>query len=240
MDPRVPSLGGPLPEPFDARRTSFVPALGIAAVLALGLVAAASLAFWAQNEMLGRAEAVDAAWAQVESNFQRRADLVPRLVESVNRFVRHESELLTAVTRERAAALAGAQDALAELRRAHDESVARRETPGGAPSADASRMELVAQREAALGRGVHAVLAVAESYPELRSADSFLELQAQLEGTENRINVARMAFNDAVREYNAALVQLPTRFVARAEGLERRPYFQADEGARVAQPLGLD
>jgi LemA protein len=243
MDPRASSLGGSLPEPFDASRARSFPALGIALLLALGLLAPASVALWAHNQMLGRAEAVEAAWAQVESNFQRRADLIPRLVETVNRALHHESELLTAVTRERGAARGAALEALAELQRAHRQAQATaepRDTPGAVGSAEASRLERIARHEAALGRGVQAVIAVAESYPELRSADQFLELQAQLEGTENRINVARMAFTDAVREYNAALVSLPTRFVARAEKLERRPYFRAEESARVAQPLGLE
>jgi LemA protein len=91
-----------------------------------------------------------------------------------------------------------------------------------------------------VGRSVQTALAVAERYPELRSADQFLKLQAQLEGSENRINVARMAFNDAVLEYNAALVQLPTRFVAQARGLEPRLYFRADEATRIAGPLAFE
>jgi LemA protein len=91
-----------------------------------------------------------------------------------------------------------------------------------------------------VGREIRNVLAVAESYPLLRSADAYLELQAQLEGTENRINAARMAFNEAVRAYNAALVQLPTSLVAQARGLERRPYFRAEPAAHAAGPLDLD
>lgn len=234
LDPRSPSQGEPLPQPFGARRTSHAPLLAALLVALVGAPAAAT-ALWAHNAMLGRAEAVDAAWAQVESSFQRRADLVPRLVETVNRAVRHESELLTEVTRERGAALAAARDALGELHRAHAESAAPAE---GSP--DEARLDRIASQQAALDRGVQSVLAVAERYPELRSADQFLELQAQLEGTENRIHVARMAFNDAVRDYNSALVQLPTRIVARAEGLERRPYFRADASARVARPLDLE
>jgi len=162
--------------------------------------------------MLALAEGVDAAWAQVESNFQRRADLIPRLVQVVNRYAQHEAELLAAVTRDRAAL-------------------------GEAPRDDAS-LEGLARQEAAVGRGVRALLAVAEGYPELRSADQFLELQAQLEGSENRINVARMLFNDAVRDYNAALVQIPTRFVA--QEMAPRPYFRADDGTRVAGPLAFE
>jgi LemA protein len=96
------------------------------------------------------------------------------------------------------------------------------------------------EQDAAVGRELRAVFAVAESYPALRASDAFLELQAQLEGTENRINAARMAFNEAVRAYNAALVALPTSLVAQAQGLERRPYFRAAEEARVAGSLDFD
>jgi len=196
--------------------------VAVAGLLVL-VVGAAASALWTHNRMVRRAEAVDAAWAQVESNFQRRHDLLPRLVETVNRYVRHESELLTGIARERSAAMAAAGELRAQA--------------GGA---DAAALERLAQHEMALGRGVQAVLAVAERYPELRSADQFLELQAQLEGTENRVNVARMAFNDAVGAYNAALAELPTRWVAQAQGLERRAYFRADAGSEVAQPLRFE
>jgi LemA protein len=204
------------------------------------LIVAGGLGVWAHNRMLGRAEAVDAAWAQVESNLQRRGDLVPRLVETVNRYVRHESELLTAVTRERATALASAGAAFEELRRAQTASAALRAGLGGRAPSDAAQLEALLEREADVDRGVRTVLAVAESYPELRSADQFLELQAQLEGSENRINVARMAFNEAVREYNQALVQLPTSLFARSRGLERRAYFRAAPEAWVAGSLGFE
>jgi LemA protein len=209
-------------------------------VLLTLLFAAVGAAFQAHNEMLGRAEAVDATWAQVESNLQRRADLVPRLVETLNRYVRHESELLTGVTRERSGAARAVESALSELSRTQRDSSERRAAGGASPAGDAARLEALARHEAALSHSVRAVLAVAESYPELRSADQFLELQAQLEGSENRINVARMAFNNAVRDYNAALVQLPTRWIAQSEGLERRAYFSADAGARVAGPLAFE
>jgi len=223
---------GPIGGAGSSRSLAWIAVVGL-------LLLGGALGLWAHNRMLGRAEAVDAAWAQVESNLQRRADLLPRLVETVNRYVRHESELLTAVTRERGAALAAADAALAELRLAQQASAEERAALAGrAPTHD--QLESLARREAALGRGVQAVLAVGESYPELRSADQFLELQAQLEGSENRINVARMAFNDAVRDYNAALVQLPTSLIARSQGLDRRVYFRADEDAHTTGPLAFE
>lgn len=234
-DPNAVTSIGPGPPGLGGHRPSAARALALGAALSLLLLCGGAF-FWAHNDMLARAEAIDAAWAQVESNYQRRADLVPRLVKTVTRYMRHEETLLMGVAKERASV----QHALVDLDRARS---ARDTEPGtGAASApaDASELEALAQREAQLGRGFHAVLAVAEGYPELRSADQFLELQAQLEGAENRINVARMAFNDAVREYNAALVQIPTRFIAESRGLERRPYFEADPVARIAGPLDLE
>jgi LemA protein len=235
MESRVYPAGPGHPPGLGDRRSSgalwLVLLLGVVALLGAG-----ALVLWSHNDMLGRAEAVDAAWAQVESNYQRRADLVPRLVETVNRYVRHEEALLLSVAKERTAA----QRAVAALEQAHQASAVERRAGPGKPPGDPAQLTALAQREAEVGRSLRAVLAVAEAYPELRSADQFLELQAQLEGTENRINIARMAFNDAVRAYNAALVQIPTRFVAESRGLERRPYFEADAGAKGAGPLGLE
>lgn len=174
--------------------------------------------FVLNNYVVSRSEAVDAAWAQVESAYQRRADLVPRLVEVVKRHLRQESETLVAVVEARSragSALAG--------------------TPKS--EADISRL---GRAQGELGQGLAHLVAVAESHPELRSADSFLELQAQLEGAENRIHVARIAYNDAVRAYNAAIQQLPAAWLAEAHGYQRRAYFESNEGAERAGPLGLD
>jgi LemA protein len=204
------------------------------------LIGPAAAALWAHNAMIGQAESVEAAWAQVESNLQRRADLVPRLVEVVKRAMSHESEVLEDVARQRAAPLMAVQGALEKLSRAQTASRQEIESLAGATPTDAASLASLVRRDAEVARGVQVVLAVAESYPSLRSSDQLLELQAQLEGSENRINAARMAFNAAVRDYNAALAQLPTSLVARAQGLERRPYFNASEGAHIATSLGLE
>jgi LemA protein len=150
----------------------------------------------------------------------------------------HESQVLEGVVRQRSAPAAAMQNALDELGRAQSASRAQIAAIGSATPTEASLAALV-RNDAEVRRSVQVVLAVAESYPTLRSSDQLLELQAQLEGSENRINAARMAFNDAVRRYNSALAQLPTSWVARSRGLERRPYFQADEEARRSAPLGL-
>jgi LemA protein len=187
--------------------------------------------------MLGRAETVDAAWAQVESTMQRRADLVPRLVEVVKRAMSHESQVLNDVAQQRTNPMSEVAHALEQLTRAKTESQAKLDALGGDAPVDADGLARVLRRSNEIARGVQVVLAVAEDYPTLRSSDQLLELQAQLEGSENRINVARMVFNDAVQSYNAALVQLPTNLFA--GGMEKRAYFKASEEAHVAKALGL-
>lgn len=234
MEPQGPSAGyAPIgPGPYARGTAGWI----FAGALLLGLFALGSVALFAHNTMLGRAEAVDAAWAQVDSTLQRRADLVPRLVQVVKQAAQHESQVLGGVTGQRTAAT----EALAQaLRTAEEARAGRPSSEAGAPAGETELAEL-ARRDAAVAREIHNVFAVAESYPVLRASDAFLELQAQLEGTENRIHAARTAFNDAVRRYNAALVALPTSLVARAQGLERRSYFRAAEEARVAGALDFD
>ncbi len=98
----------------------------------------------------------------------------------------------------------------------------------------------LSETQARIGHGMGAIVAVAESYPDLRSSDQFLELQAQLEGTENRINVARMRFNEAVRDYNRGIRQLPGALVAQVGNFKRKAYFQTEEDARRAPELNFE
>jgi LemA protein len=196
-------------------RTGFWLALMGAVLLAPPLSALAL-----HNQLVSRAEGVDAAWAQVESAHQRRADLVPVLVEAVKRHTRHESETLVAVVEARSRA-------------------ARALVSARPPESDAELARL-GRAQDDLAKGVARLVAVAEAHPELRSADSFLALEAQLEGAENRIHVARLEFNDAVRAYNSAIQKLPAAWIAQARGLARRAYFASDQGAGRARPLGLD
>jgi LemA protein len=192
------------------------------------------------NHLVSQREAVDAAWAQVESQYQRRGDLVPALARTIQRYLRHESDTLVGVVRARAEATARLERAAADLAAAQEASARElRERDGRPPRADAD-LERFARSQERVGLGLQRLLAVAEAHPTLRSGDQFLELQAQLEGTENRINVARMRFNDAVRAYNAAIEKLPARLIATAQGYERRAYFHADAGARIAPPIVLD
>jgi LemA protein len=209
----------PAPGPIGEPRRSAAAWIGVP--LGVAVVAALAAGLWLHNGLVAKREAVDAAWANVESQYQRRADLVPLLVQAVKRYMEHESETLERVVQ------------------ARGEALVQRSRTGGAPASE-SELEGMAASEGRVGQQIHQILALAESYPELRSADQFLELQAQLEGTENRINVARVGFNRAVREYNAALEQIPTRYLAEAHGYQRRAYFETDESARHASSLAFD
>jgi LemA protein len=192
---------------------------------------------WLYNDIVDQEEQVYAAWAQVESNCQRRSDLIPDLVQAVNRYLGHERGTLVDVTAERTAALNPLAAALKDLDAARKQA----EAPAAEakPEAEAVLERLAAAQEA-LGQSLGRFFGVAESYPQLRSADQFLELQAQLEGTENRINVARIEFNKQVEQFNSAIRRLPGSLVAGLGHFRRKAYFQAAEGSAAAAELNLD
>ena len=165
------------------------------------------------NGMVTKEEAVKTAWSNVETQYQRRADLIPNLVSTVKGYASHEESTLKEVVEARAKATSVnlsleelSTDKLAEYQKAQ--------------SAVTS----------ALGR----LIAVSESYPDLKANQNFLELQAQLEGTENRITVARKEFNDATQTYNVAVRKFPANLVAMIFGFEQKPYFEADAAAATA------
>jgi LemA protein len=186
-------------------------ALAVVAAVAIGLVA------WGvgvNNELVSREQAVNAQAAQVQNVYQRRADLVPNLVETVKGFAAQERTVLEEVTRARASA-SGVQltpEALAD------------------PQALRRFQEAQAQLGGALGR----LLVTVERYPELKSNQNFLALQTQLEGTENRIAVERMRYNDTVREYNTQLKRFPASLVASFRGFREKAYFEAAPGSEIA------
>jgi LemA protein len=183
------------------KRTTIV-AIVIIAVIAIWAVSA-------YNGLVKADEAVSTAWSNVENQYQRRADLIPNLVNTVKGYAAHENETLMAVTNARSQATAvsvNAEDLTAESLQKYQK----------------------AQGEvgAALGR----LLAISESYPDLKANENFRELQAQLEGTENRISVERRNFNDAVRSFNTSIRTFPRSLIASMSGFEKRPYFEAAEG----------
>lgn len=154
------------------------------------------------NQLVSMQEAVAAAWAQVENQLQRRNDLVPNLVEVTKGYAKHETEIFTRVADARAAMLSAG-------------------TRG-------QQIEAAEQMSGALGR----LLALAESYPDLKADRQFARLSDELAGTENRIAVERMRFNDAVREYNTTQKRFPTALYAGALGFKEERYFEAAAGAK--------
>ena len=149
----------------------------------IGVAALVVIFFYATyNGFVNKEEGVKTAWANVETQYQRRADLIPNLVNTVKGYAAHET-----------------QQAQAQVR-------------------------------SALGR----LIAVSESYPDLKANQNFLELQAQLEGTENRISVARKQFNEVARTYNVSVRRFPANLVAKMFGFEQKPYFESAEGSEAA------
>jgi LemA protein len=181
--------------------------VAIAAILALGWLVSAG------NELVAREQAVAERWAQVQNVYQRRADLIPNLVETVKAFAAQERAVLEEVTRARAS-VAGIQ-VTQELVR------------------DPAALKKFEEAQAQLSGALNRVLAVVERYPDLKSNQNFLALQAQLEGTENRIAVERRRYNEAVREYNTAVQRFPTSLAAWLRGFRERPYFEAAPGGEV-------
>ena len=194
------------------------------ALLLLPLVLIVAGFSWFYNRIVDKEERVYEAWSQVESNLQRRTDLIPNLVEAVSRYMKHERETLIAVADERGDALNPLEDAMSRLL-ANQQSAAAQE--GAAPD-DAQALARLAQAQQLLGGSLKNLIAVAESYPSLRAADSFLSLQAQLEGTENRINVARMEFNESVGTYNSSIRRLPGTLIASLSDFKRKAYFETE------------
>lgn len=165
------------------------------------------------NGLVSMDEHVSNQWANVETQYQRRADLIPNLVNTVKGYAAHEKETLEGVISARSRATQIKVDPsdltpekLAEYQRAQG------------------------QLATALGK----LLAITENYPNLKANQNFLELQAQLEGTENRINVARKNFNEAAKEYNTAIRRFPRNIIAGMFGFDKRAYFEAQEGTEVA------
>ncbi len=188
---------------------------GLIVILAIAAVVI-GLFFWFQgtyNGMVKMDEGVQAAWSQVENVYQRRADLIPNLVSTVKGYAAHEQETLEGVisARSKATQLTVDSDNL---------------TPDKLAQYNKAQGEL----GAALGK----LLAITENYPDLKANQNFLQLQSQLEGTENRIAVERQKFNETARKYNTAIRQFPKNIVAGMFGFEKKPYFEAQEGAQQA------
>lgn len=165
------------------------------------------------NGLVSAEEEVNNAWSNVENQYQRRADLIPNLVNTVKGYASHEKETLDAVTQARTRAT--------QLTVQADELT---------PEKIKEYQQVQGEVGAALGR----LIAISEAYPDLKANQNFLELQAQLEGTENRISVERRKFNDAAKEYNASIRSFPRNLLAGMFGFDKRPYFESAEGSESA------
>ena len=163
------------------------------------------------NSLVSLQEDVSSTWGQVENVYQRRADLIPNLVATVKGYAAHEKSTFEAVTRARAEATSVHGGDLSE------EEIAEYQRAQG-------------QVTSALGR----LLVIAESYPELKANENFLDLQAQLEGTENRIAEARRLFNETAKKYNRKVRYFPSNIIASMFGFEKKGYFEAESGAEKA------
>ena len=180
----------------------------------IGVVAVVAIFFYATyNGFVNREEGLKSAWSNVEMQYQRRADLIPNLVNTVKGYAAHETQTLNEVTEARARATS--------INLSADDLT---------PERLAQFQRAQAEVRSALGR----LIAVSESYPDLKANQNFLELQAQLEGTENRIAVARKDFNAAAQQYNVSVRRFPANLVARMFGFGQKPYFESAEGAAAA------
>ena len=171
------------------------------------------------NGLVAQRETVTTAFSKVQSQYQRRADLIPNLVSTVKGAADFEQSTITGVTEARAKATSISIDAS----NATPEQIQQYQNAQG-------------ELSTALGR----LLAVTENYPQLKATEAFRDLQVQLEGTENRITVARNDYNEAARPYNTRLQTFPTNLVAAPFGFEKKPYFEAQAGAERAPEVNFE
>lgn len=184
----------------------------IAGIIVLILIIYSS-ATGTYNGMVSASEEVDAKWSQVTTDYQRRMDLIPNLVSTVKGYAEFEQETLTAVVEARAKATSVTID----------------------PSnLNASAIQNFQQAQSGVSSALGRLLVTIEKYPDLKANQNFLELQAQLEGTENRIANARRKFNEATKSYNVYIKKFPKNIYANYFGFEEKPYFEADQGAESA------
>lgn len=180
-------------------------------VFFLGLVGSCSLV-GINNSLVNQEEDVGAKWSQVQNVYQRRADLIPNLVEVVKGYATHE------------------HDTLVEVAQARNQA-AKIQLPAN-PTADQLKVYQDAQQ--GLGNALSRLMVVTEKYPELKANENFRDLQKQIEGTENRIAVERRVFNETTRSYNTSIRSFPDSFVASFKGMKAKAYFEADTTAAKA------
>jgi LemA protein len=187
-----------------------------------GLIAVVALsAIGTYNGLVGKQQGVDAAWAQVLNQYQRRADLVPNLVKTVEGSANFEKSTLENVVNARA-------------------SVGRVTIDASKSPEDPATLQKFQEAQSQFSGALQRLLLVSENYPDLKASAGFRDLQAQLEGTENRIAVERGRFNDIVKDYNTGVRKFPAVIFAGMLGFQSKPYFQADAGAEKAPDVKFD
>lgn len=182
-------------------------------MICVALFALCGLSSCNYNSLVEKQQGVDQAWAEVENQYQRRSDLIPNLVNTVKGYSTHEEATLTKVTEARAKATSITID------------------PANLNEATLAKYQ-AAQNE--LSGALKSLLAVTEAYPDLKANQNFLNLQAQLEGTENRVTVARKRYTESVQEYNTSIKKFPTMIYAGWFGFKEKPQFKAEAGAEKA------
>jgi LemA protein len=192
----------------------------IVLVVILAIIVGVSMA-GTYNRLVALGQEVDKQWAQVENVYQRRADLVPNLVATVKGAADFEKSTLEAVVQARA-------------------SVGRAEVNPGAAPTDPEAMARFEAAQAQLGAALQRLLVVVERYPDLKANANFRDLQAQLEGTENRITVERMRYNEVAQAYNTARLRFPTNLFASMFGFKEKAYFKAAPGSDRAPAVDFD
>jgi LemA protein len=197
--------------------------IGCAVAVVLGIIALiiVAVAFGGYNRLVRLQQGVDTQWAQVQNVYQRRADLVPNLVATVSGAANFEKSTLAEITAARA-------------------SVGQvKVNPSTAPT-DPAKLAQFDQAQSQLSGALSRLLVVAERYPDLKATRNFQDLQAQLEGTENRISVERRNFNQAVQAYNTAIKSAPAVFYAGVLGFKERPYFSSTPGSETPPKVQFD
>lgn len=195
-------------------KKGWIIALSVIAVIVLVIVLVVSWGVRNYNNFVGLNEGVNQAWSQVENQYQRRFDLIPNLVSTVKGVAEFEKETYTAVTEARAK--------VGQIRLSADQL--------GDPQA----FQKFQQAQDGLSSALSRLLVVSENYPQLKANENFLQLQAQLEGTENRISVERMKFNQVVQDYNTQIKRFPAAIIANFTGFKEKQYFAAAEAAQQA------
>lgn len=196
-------------------------ALVVLALLGLLIVISVSWGIKVRNNMVVLEEGVNEKWAQVQNVYQRRADLVPNLVNTVKGYAAHERETLEAVTTARSQATSISPEALKNA--VNDPAVFKQ----------------FQEAQQGLSSALSRLLLVVERYPDLKAAQNFLTLQSQLEGTENRITVERMRYNEAARQFNTDIRLFPKSTIASWSGFERKAFFEAEKGADKAPEVNF-